>query len=83
MQLELGITPLTVEIKDGLKVAFFVNVKISKFRKGKDVHIGEVRSFNNSCVIIAGITIPGIYNRASDKVFEVHKDVSLGSWGEQ
>lgn len=80
MQLELGITPLTVELKEGLKVAFVVNVKRSTFRKRKEVHIGEVRSFNGSGVIIAGITVHGIYNRAPDKLFEVHKDVSLGAF---
>jgi hypothetical protein len=76
----LGITPLTVELKEGLKVAFVVNVKRSTFRKRKEVHIGEVRSFNDSGVIIAGITVHGIYNRTPDKLFEVHKDVSLGTF---
>ncbi len=78
MQLELGITPLSWELKEGLKVAFFVDVKPSRFRrKRKEVHIGMVQQYNGSCVIIAGITLSGIYNRAPDKVFEVHKNVSL------
>jgi hypothetical protein len=80
LQLELGITPLTVELKEGLKVAFLVDVKRPGSRKKKEVHIGEVRSFNGSGVIIAGITLPGIYNRAYGRIFEVHKDIGLGSW---
>lgn len=76
-QLELGIIPLSVELKEGLKVAFFVDVKRPRFRKKKEVHVGEVRSFNSSGVTIAGITLPGMYNRAPDKLFEVHKDMSL------
>jgi hypothetical protein len=81
MQLELGITPLSLELKEGLKVAFFVDVKPSKFRrKRKEVHIGMVKWYNGFCVIIAGITLPGIYNRDPDKVFEVHKNVSLGAF---
>lgn len=76
-QLELGITPLSVELKEGLKVAFFVTVKRPGFRKKKEVHIGEIRSFNGSGVTIAGITMPGMYNRAPDRLFEVHKDISL------
>lgn len=65
-----------------MKVAFFVKVKRFRFRKNTEVHIGEVRSSNCSGVIISGITLPGIYNRPPDKLFEVHKDVSLGSWEE-
>jgi hypothetical protein len=70
-QLELGITPLTVELKMGLKVAFFVR---------KEVHIGVVKLFKGSGVVIEGITLPGMYNRTPDRLFEVHKDMSLESW---
>jgi len=76
-QLELGIIPLKVELKEGLKVAFFVEIK-RHFSKKKETHIGEVRSFNGSGVIIEGITIPGYYNRARDKIFEVHQNLNLG-----
>ena len=62
-----------------MKVAFFVSIKRHRARK-KEVHIGEVRSFNGIGVIISGITMPGIYNRAPDKLFEVHKDLSLGAF---
>lgn len=78
-QLELGIMPLKVELKEGLKVAFFVEIK-RHFSKKKETHIGEVRSFNGSGVIIEGITIPGYYNRAPDKIFEVHTDLKIGMW---
>jgi len=63
----------------GLKVAFFVNLKRHRLRK-KEIHIGEVSSFNGTGVIIFGITLPGIYNRAPDRLFEVHKDLSLGAF---
>jgi hypothetical protein len=76
----LGVIPLSVEIKVGLKVAFFVKVKRSRFRKNTEVHIGEVRSFNGAGVIIAGITLPGIYNRAPDRIFEVHRNITLGAF---
>jgi hypothetical protein len=79
-QLELGITPLSLELKEGLKVAFFVDVKRwrqKRRRKRKEVNIGVVKRFNGSGVVIEGITLPGMYNRAPDKLFEVHKDLSL------
>lgn len=48
--------------------------------KRKVVHIGTIVCFTCSGVVIDGITIPGTYNRAPDKLFEVHKDTSLVSW---
>ncbi len=81
IQLELGVTPLSLELHERLKVAFFVDVKPSRFRrKRKEVHIGMVKWYNGFCVIIEGITLPGIYNRAPDKIFEVHKNVNLGAF---
>lgn len=79
-QLELGITPLTVELKVGLNVAFFVIVKRPGHVKRKEVHVGTVRCFNDSGVVIDEITIPGMYNRYAHNLFEVHKDLSLVSW---
>lgn len=76
-QLELGITPLTKGLKEGLKVAFFVVVKRPGFRKKEEVHIGRVSSFRGHQATISGITVPGLYNRDADKLFEVHKDLTL------
>lgn len=80
LQLELGVWALTVKLKEGLKVAFFVDVKRPGHRKKKEVHTGVVRSVNGCGVVIEGITLPGIYNRAPDRIFEVHKNLSLVSW---
>jgi hypothetical protein len=80
-QLELGITPLTKELMEGLKVAFFVDVKRwrqKSRRKRKEINIGVVKWFNGSEVVIEGITLPGYYNRALDKIFEVHQNINLG-----
>lgn len=79
-QLELGITPLKIGIKIGLTVAFFVDVKRSNHCKKREVHVGIVKWHNGSRVVVKGITIPGIYNRAAEKLFEVHKNMSLDSW---
>jgi hypothetical protein len=79
-QLELGITPLSVELREGLKVAFFIDVKRPGFQKNKEVHVGVVKALNDSGVTIEGITMPGMYNRPVDKLFEVHKDMSLGAF---
>jgi hypothetical protein len=76
--LELGITPLTKKIDEGLKVAFFAKVKRPKSRMKTEIHIGVVKSFNGHGVVVEGITLHGIYNRSPDKLFEVHKDISLG-----
>ena len=76
-QLELGILPLTLPLKEGLKVAFFIEVR-SRFKKRKkETHIGIVRSFSGSYVVIEGITRPGLYNRAPEALFEVHKYLSI------
>ena len=69
-----------MELKEGLKVAFFVKMKRSRFSKKIEVHIGEIQSFNCSGVTIMGITLPGIYNRAPDRIFEVHKNITLGAF---
>jgi hypothetical protein len=80
LQLELGITPLTVALRGGLKVAFVVDIKRPGFRKRKEVHVGVVKWFSGYGVVIEGITIQGTYNRPADMLFEVHKDISLVSW---
>lgn len=78
-QLELGILPLTMEIKEGLKVCFWVYIKRSGFsRKQKELHIGQVVSYNSSSVVVSGLTLPGQYNRPYNELFEIHKDTSLG-----
>jgi hypothetical protein len=82
INLELGITPLTVELKEGIKVAFFAvsYVRVKRHPRKKKIHVGRVKSFNSSSVVIEGITVPGLYNRDPHNLFEVHKDMSLASW---
>jgi len=84
-QLELGVLPLkrNRELVEGMKVAFFVVFPGNKGRRTKKtyIHIGRIVSVEDQNVVIEDIVAPiSRFNRPIDKIFEVHKDTSLGMW---
>lgn len=77
--LELGVLPLSCDLREGLKVAFIITVKKGHHsRKIKEVRFGRCVSVFDGGAVIEDIAAPGSrYNRSKQQIYEVHKDSRL------
>lgn len=84
-QLPLGVHPLTIPIREGLKVAFLISERMegkSRYsRKHTVVKYGTIVSCLNGSVVVEDITAPGSrHNRGRDAVYEAHVEGRITEW---
>lgn len=83
-QLPLGVHPLTIPVREGLKVAFLLSEKNGKGRSKRKhtvVKCGTIVWCQNGSVVVEEITAPGSrYNRSREQVYEAHVEAGLSGW---
>ncbi|MCK5606844.1 hypothetical protein KAR91_33385 [Candidatus Pacearchaeota archaeon] len=85
-QLPLGVHPLTIPVREGLKVAFLLWEKRGKgpSRSGYKhtvVKYGTIVSCLNGSVVVEDITAPGSrHNRDREQVYEAHVEGQIIDW---
>ena len=83
-QLPLGVHPLTIPVREGLKVAFLLLEKNGKGRSKRKhivVKYGTIISCLNGSVVVEDIAAPGSrHNRGREQVYEAHVEGQIRDW---